>query len=141
MGGKTGDCLGDGVRSQKKDPSKFFLIKNSDGTLTFKSDGWPDLKMKKQSLMAPAALSGKYEGGVPFIITIDATFNGDAAVNMEINVKIAHKDIKCPSEQIAETDSQITFPASGKTGDCLGDGVPFIITIDATFNGDAAVNM
>jgi len=46
-----GDCLGDGIRSDSKDPSKYIITKNSDGTLTYKSDGYPDLKMKKKSLM------------------------------------------------------------------------------------------
>jgi len=41
-----GDCVGDALRSQKKDPSKYYLDINADGTLTFHSDGYPDLKMK-----------------------------------------------------------------------------------------------
>merc|ERR1711977_185817 len=44
--GNTGDCMGDALRGQKKDVSKFNLKINSDGTLTFNSDGWPPLKMK-----------------------------------------------------------------------------------------------
>jgi hypothetical protein len=43
--GNTGDCMGDKLRSQKKDPSKFFLDINGDGSLTFHSDGWPSLKL------------------------------------------------------------------------------------------------
>jgi len=42
--GKTGDCMGDALRKQKKDVSKFTLDINSDGSLTFHST-WPDLKM------------------------------------------------------------------------------------------------
>merc|ERR1719446_1387778 len=44
-----GDCLGDGIRSDSKDPSKYIINKNADGTLTYKSDGYPDLKMTKKS--------------------------------------------------------------------------------------------
>merc|ERR1712054_435287 len=71
-----GDCLGDGVRSDSKDPSKYILGKNADGTLTFKSDGYPDLKMTKKSLKAADALTGSYEGSVPFIIDVSADFDG-----------------------------------------------------------------
>merc|ERR1712178_234954 len=75
-----GDCLGDGIRSDSKDPSKYIIVKNSDGTLTYKSDGYPDLKMKKKSLMASADnLSGSYEGSVPFIIDVNADFDGSGA--------------------------------------------------------------
>merc|ERR1712093_470440 len=49
-----GDCLGDGIRSDSKDPSKYIINKNGDGTLTYKSDGYPDLKMTKKALMAKA---------------------------------------------------------------------------------------
>merc|ERR1712093_590190 len=52
---KTGDCMGDALRGQKKDVTKFSIGINSDGTLTFHST-WPDLKLKKASeLEAPAA--------------------------------------------------------------------------------------
>merc|ERR1712110_408039 len=71
-----GDCLGDGIRSDSKDPSKHIINKNADGTLTYKSDGYPDLKMTKKSLMAAAALTGSYEGSVPFIIDVTADFDG-----------------------------------------------------------------
>merc|ERR1712147_437195 len=71
-----GDCLGDGVRSDSKDPSRYLLVKNGDGTLTFKSDGYPDLKMNKKSLKAAAALTGSFEGSVPFIIDVSADFDG-----------------------------------------------------------------
>jgi hypothetical protein len=47
--GNTGDCMGDALRGQKKDVTKFKVDINSDGTLTFHSDGWPDLKLKKAS--------------------------------------------------------------------------------------------
>ena len=45
---KTGDCMGDALRGKKKDVTKFLLTSNSDGSLTFHSDGWPNLKLKKQ---------------------------------------------------------------------------------------------
>merc|ERR1712196_296249 len=44
-----GDCFGDALRGQGKDTSKYTLDINSDGTLTFHSDGYPDMKMKKDS--------------------------------------------------------------------------------------------
>merc|ERR1719262_2085086 len=72
--GNAGDCMGDALRKQKKDVSKFKLEVNSDGTLTFKSDGWPDMKLKKKSVAAIAAPSGAYEGSVPFIIDITMDF-------------------------------------------------------------------
>ena len=43
----TGDCMGDALRAQGKDPSKYFMDVNADGSLTFHSDGYPNLKMKK----------------------------------------------------------------------------------------------
>ena len=42
----TGDCMGDALRGQGKDPTKYFMDINADNTLTFHSDGYPDLKMK-----------------------------------------------------------------------------------------------
>ena len=38
--------MGDALRQQGKDPSKYFLDVNSDGTLTFHSDGYPSLKAR-----------------------------------------------------------------------------------------------
>merc|ERR1719473_1501937 len=104
-----GDCLGDGIRSDSKDPSKY-IINNSDGTLTYKSDGYPDLKMKKKSLMANDKLSGSYEGSVPFIIDVTADFDGSDKADVDVNVKVASVRITCPGESIAEDDSQVTFP-------------------------------
>merc|ERR1712232_156938 len=118
----TGDCLGDGIREDKKDPSKYIIVKNSDGTLTYKSDGYPDLKMKKKSLMANDALSGSYEGSVPFIIDVNADFDGSGAkADVDINVKVASKHFTCKGESIAGTDAQVTFPNAVNDGDCLGD--------------------
>ena len=42
---------------------------------------------------------------------------------MDVNVKVAHKDISCKGEAITTSATAITFPNSGKTGDCLGDAV------------------
>merc|ERR1711881_781283 len=119
----AGDCLGDGIREDKKDPSKYIIVKNSDGTLTYKSDGYPDLKMKKKSLMANDKLSGSYEGSVPFIIDVTADFDGSDKADVDVNVKVASVRITCPGESIAEDDSQITFPNAVNDGDCLGDGI------------------
>merc|ERR1719420_2436770 len=95
----TGDCMGDALRQQKKDVSKFTIDINSDGSLTFHSDGWPDLKLTKKTV-AVAALNGHYEGQVPFILDM----------NFDQNVKVASIEIKCPTEKIAETASGVTFP-------------------------------
>ena len=40
-----GDCMGDALRGQKKDPSKYSWTINSDGTLTFHRDGCPAMKL------------------------------------------------------------------------------------------------
>merc|ERR1711981_9158 len=47
--GVDGDCFGEALRGQGKDTSKYTLDINSDGTLTFHSDGYPDMKMTKDS--------------------------------------------------------------------------------------------
>merc|ERR1719446_250172 len=114
--------MGDALRGQKKDTSKFSVDINSDGTLTFHSDGWPDLKLKKKALFV-SALSGTYEGGVPFIIDMTLKFNGDSTMDFDNNVKIAHQEIKCPGAKIAETATAVTFPNIGNTGDCMGDAL------------------
>jgi len=119
-----GDCLGDGVRSDSKDPSKYQLAKNGDGTLTFKSDGYPDLKMTKKALKAADNLSGSFEGSVPFIIDVTADFDGSGSkADVDVNVKVASTRITCPGETIAEDDSKVTFPNAVNDGDCLGDGI------------------
>merc|ERR1712100_727114 len=100
-----GDCMGDALRTQKKDVTKFVIDKNSDDTLTFRSDGWPDLKLKKKALMTKAALSGEYDGSVPFILDMVLKFPGDGTVNFDQNVKVASTRIQCPTEKIAETDA------------------------------------
>merc|ERR1712000_352148 len=116
----TGDCMGDALRGQKEDVTKYSLDINSDGTLTFHSDGYPDMKLKKASLTAVAP-TGKYEGSVPFIIDITADFTSGTAADFDINVKVAHQEIKCPGEPIAVSDTVVTFPNIAKTGDCMGD--------------------
>merc|ERR1712187_305333 len=120
--GKTGDCMGDALRGQKKDTSKYSLTINSDGTLSFHSDGYPSMKMKRKAALELAAPSGQYEGYVPFIIDINMDFAADT-VNADINVKVAKQEIKCPSEAVAYTDTTVTFPNIGKTGDCMGDAL------------------
>jgi len=45
----TGDCMGDALRGQKKDVSKYLMDINSDGTLSFHSDGYPVMKLKKKA--------------------------------------------------------------------------------------------
>merc|ERR1719287_405790 len=115
----TGDCLGDNLRTQKKDPSKYSLDINSDGTLTFHSDGYPDMKLTKKTLAA-AAPSGNYEGSVPFIIDIKMGITSSIVADLDINIKVAHQEVKCATQTIAMSDTAITFPTSATTGDCLG---------------------
>merc|ERR1712072_366215 len=120
--GKDGDCLGDGARANGQDPSKYKITKNSDGTLTYTNDGYPDLKLTKKSLMANDKLSGSYEGSVPFIIDVTWDFDGSDKADVDMNIKVASVHITCPGEDIAETDALVTFPSTGKDGDSLGDG-------------------
>merc|ERR1719264_1861346 len=76
-------------------------------------------------LAAPvsATLSGHYEGSVPFILDMNLIFPGDGTMNFDQNVKIAHTEIKCPTEAISETATTVTFPKIGNTGDCMGDAL------------------
>merc|ERR1719478_1562849 len=118
----TGDCMGDALRGQKKDPAKYTLDINSDGSLTFHSDGYPDMKLTKKAF-AVAAPSGKYEGSVPFIIDISLDISSATAADLDINIKVAHQEVKCAGETIAMTAAAITFPNTAKTGDCMGDAL------------------
>ncbi len=104
----VGDCVGDGIRTDGKVPTKYTIIKNDDGTLTFTSDGYPNLKMTKRSLAAKENLVGHYMGRVRGMIKIDATFNGDATV--DATDAIGQTKIDCSAENIAETDSLVIFP-------------------------------
>merc|ERR1719262_1371227 len=121
---KTGDCMGDALRGQKKDVTKFSIGINSDGTLTFHST-WPDLKLKKVSeeLALAAKPSGKYEGSVPFIVDISVNFNADGTMDFDNNVKIQHLEVKCAKVAVTVTDTTVTFPNIQKTGDCMGDAL------------------
>jgi hypothetical protein len=122
--GKTGDCVGDALRGQKKDPSKYYLDVNSDGSLSFHSDGYPTLKLKKSQELALADPSGSYEGSVPLIIDIKMSFNaGDKTADLDLNVKIAKQRVTCTGEAIVVTGNKVTFPNTGKTGDCVGDAL------------------
>merc|ERR1712048_1219455 len=121
-GPNTGDCLGDSLRGQKKDPTKYTLIKNSDGSLSFTSDGYPTLKLTEQSeLGLSAKLDGTWVGRVPGIIKVTVSLSGSDSANLDVSV-IGQKDIKC-TETITETDSLISFPDGPNTGDCLGDSL------------------
>ena len=72
---------------------------------------------------ATAALSGHYEGQVPFILDMNLIFPGDGTMSFDQNVKVASIEIKCPTEKIAETASGVTFPNIATTGDCMGDAL------------------
>merc|ERR1712072_514218 len=71
---------------------------------------------------AASAISGKYEGSVPFIIDITMDY-GATTVDVDLNIKVASQDIKCPTKSYTATDSLITFDAIGNDGDCLGDAL------------------
>merc|ERR1711959_577049 len=88
-----------------------------------KSDGWPDLKLKKKALAVADALTGEFDGSVPFILDMVLKFPGDGTVDFDQNVKVASTEIKCPTEKIAETDSEISFPEAPNDGDCMGDAL------------------
>merc|ERR1711920_738020 len=83
---------------------------NSDGSLTFHSDGYPNMKLKKKSIAAAAAPSGKYEGSVPFIIDITADFTSMTSADFDINIKVAKQEVKCPAVAVAISDTAVTFP-------------------------------
>merc|ERR1719389_1486259 len=76
----------------------------------------------KKKMLALAAPSGAYEGSVPFIIDITMEFSA-STVNADINVKVAHQEIKCPSEAVAYSATTVTFPNAAKAGDCMGDAL------------------
>ncbi len=98
----VGDCFGDGIRSDNKDPSKYTIIRNADGSPTFTSDGYPHLKMTKQTTFVVVAdLSGHYMGRVRGIIKIDVTFNADSTADATIDV-IGDTKIECSSESIVD---------------------------------------
>merc|ERR1719343_1236057 len=105
---QDGDCFGDALRGQGKDTSKYTLDINSDGTLTFHSDGYPDMKMTKDTLGAVAAVSGSYTGRVRGIIKITMDFESDSTVNAFISV-IGQQEISCPTESYTASDSSIGF--------------------------------
>merc|ERR1712048_1530070 len=93
-----------------------------DGSLTFHSDGYPNMKMKKDTLTAAVSMSGSYTGRVPGIIKITMDFQTESTVNAFISV-IGQQDISCPSEAYSASDSVITFIGIGDAGDCFGDAL------------------
>jgi hypothetical protein len=122
--GDTGDCMGDALRGQKKDVTKYTVAINADGSLTFHSDSYPAMKLKKKSeALLASPPTGTFEGSVPFIIDLLFTFDSATAVDLDINVKVAHQEIKCKGEAIAIGGSTITFPNIANTGDCMGDAL------------------
>jgi hypothetical protein len=82
----TGDYMGDNLRGYKQGVSKYSLHINSEGTLTFYSDGQPDMRLTQKSIATLAAPSEEYENSVPFIIGITADFKKAAACDSEIYV-------------------------------------------------------
>merc|ERR1712048_1082368 len=119
--GEEGNCFGDALRGQGKDISKYTLDIYDDGTLTFHSDGYPNMKMKKDSFTS-LAVSGSYTGRVPGIIKITMDFQTDSTVNAFISV-IGQQDISCPTEAYSASASTITFTGISDDGDCFGDAL------------------
>jgi len=122
----TGDCMGDALRLQNKDVTKYSLTINSDGTLTFHSDGYTDMKMSKASFAAAAAPSGNYHNSVPSIIDITARITSATLADFKITLPsspIAKQEVKCSGETIAIGDTAATFPNIKKKGDCMGDAL------------------
>merc|ERR1711879_279799 len=70
-----------------------------------------------------ASLSGMYEGSVPLIIDVQATFTGDSKADVMVDVKVAKKKFDCKGEAISETETEVTFTDVTTTGDCMGDAV------------------
>ena len=75
----TGDYMGDNLRGYKQGVSKYSLHINSDGTLTFYSDGYPDMRLTQKSIATLATPLEEHENSVPFIIGITADFKNAAA--------------------------------------------------------------
>merc|ERR1719158_1437208 len=48
--GTPGNCMGDAIRGQNKDVTKYYLTQESATQVTFYSDGYPKMAMKLQSL-------------------------------------------------------------------------------------------
>ena len=71
--------------------------------------------------LAVAVPSGKYEGSVPSIIDISLDIVSPTVADSDINIKVAHQEVKCPTETIAIFDTGITFPNCASTGDGMGD--------------------
>ena len=59
------------------------------------------MHLKKKSAEPVVAPTGTYEGYVPLVIDILFTFASATSANMDINVKVANREIKCPAEAIA----------------------------------------
>ena len=52
-------------------------------------------------------------------------------------MKVASVEVKCPTEKIAETDAQVTFPETGSDGDCMDVAGNFEIHARHGFNSIA----
>merc|ERR1712093_649832 len=106
---KTGDCMGDALRGQKKDVTKFSIGIDSDGTLTFHST-WPDLKLKKKSAMETTCSVYAIEGATCGQSDIDCKYVKYA--------KLAEKSLQdgtCASQgyTVKGSSSTKTYPVIG----------------------------
>ena len=81
---------------------------------------YPNRALTKKSL-AVAAPSGKYEGIAQFIADLSLDIVSSTVADSDINIKIAHQEVKCPTETNAIFDTGIAFPNSATAGDGIGD--------------------
>lgn len=97
-----------GTTSQKAGPC---------GTLVFNEYTQPSVV---ETATTP---TGSYCGSVPFILDNRIVINSATSADLDINIKIAHKEVKCTAEAIAVSGSTVSFPHTGTTGDCMGDAL------------------
>jgi len=135
--------MGNNLRGQEKEVSKCSLDSNSDGALTLHSDSYPGMRLTHKSVAALAALLGKCEGIVPFIIDITAGFEGATACDFEINVKVARQDVQYPGESMALSVTAVTFPNIANTGDCMRDNLRgqenVVLKLSLSINSDGTL--
>jgi hypothetical protein len=118
---QDGDCLGDGIRSDSKDPSKYTIKKNGDGSLTFTSDGYPDLKLEKKALAVAdddnlgfkMHYSAPKDAGTYPVILFVSGFSGDApafAYGDVVNQLVGHGFIVVGMDHLKIPD----YPTQGQ---------------------------
>jgi len=121
--GTPGNCMGDSIRGQNKDVTKYYLTEDSATQVTFYSDGYPKMAMKLQSLETELTTPtlGVYQGSVPLIGKWQVTFN--SATNVDYHHSITGNVLDCRSQTVSESGSKITFSDIGTPGNCMGDAI------------------